>query len=126
MTLQDLVRQGFQYQLNLLRSVGKSLINVPHGNPMNQMVSLLSALGSVSRKKTSEQAEYFRPIAIPILQDTPSIETIKGIGKKFGAKLRAFGICSTVDLQIFNVEDSKFVGISPKLIKKWQDSIRIK
>lgn len=126
MALQNLLHQGFQYQLNLLRSISKSLINAPAGNQMGQVVTLLSALGAVSRKKTiSQQTELFRPIAIPIKQAAPPVETIKGIGKKFGAKLRAFGICTTEDLQEFRVEDSEFVGISSKLLKKWQSSIKI-
>ena len=124
MALQDLLRQGFQYQLNILRSVGKSMISMPAGNPMGQVISLLSALGAVSRKKViNQQNESFRPIAVPISQEAPPIEIIKGIGKKFGAKMRAFGIANTEDLRVFNVQDAKLVGISQKLIEKWQNSL---
>ena len=124
MALQDLLRQGFQYQLNILRSVGKSMTSTPAGNPMGQVISLLSALGAVSRKKViNQQNKSFRPIAVPISQEAPPIEIIKGIGKKFGAKLRAFGIVNTEDLRLFNVQDAKLVGISQKLIEKWQNRL---
>ena len=97
----------------------------PAGNPMGQVVSLLSVLGAASRKKSiTQQKESFKPIAIPIPQEAPPINTVKGIGKKYGAKLGAFGILTIEDLRVFNVEDSKFVGISQKLIQKWQNSIK--
>jgi len=124
MALQDMLRQGFQYELNLLKSIGKLLVAAPAGNPVGQVVSLLSALGATSRKKViTQECETFRPIAIPIPQDSAPVETIKGIGKKFGSKLRVFGICSIEDMRAFNVQDSGLVGISRKLIQKWKNSL---
>ncbi len=125
MALENLLRQGMQYQLNIIRSLGKSIMKPPAGNPMGQVVSLLSVFGAASRKKIiAQQKESFKPIAIPIPQEAPPINTVKGIGKKYDAKLRSFGILTIEDLRIFNIEDSKFVGISPKLIQKWQTSVK--
>lgn len=91
---------------------------------MGQVVSLLSVLGVAARKKSiTPQKEQFKPIVIPIQQEAPSINTVKGIGKKYSAKLKAFGILTIEHLRVFNVEDSKLVGISPKLIQKWQNNI---
>jgi len=123
--MENFIRQGMQYQLNIIRSLGKSIMKPPAGNPLGQVVSLLSVLGAASRKKSiTQQKESFKPIAIPIPQEAPPINTVKGIGTKYGAKLGAFGILTIEDLRVFNVEDSRFVGISPKLIQKWQNSIK--
>ena len=125
MALENLIRQGMQYQLNIIRSLGKSIMKPPAGNVMGQVVSLLSVLGAASRKKViTPQKDSFKPIAIPIPQEAPSINTVKGIGKKYGAKLKAFGILTVEHLRVFNVEDSKLIGISPKLIQKWQNSVK--
>jgi predicted flap endonuclease-1-like 5' DNA nuclease len=114
-----------QYQLNIWRSLGKSIMKPPAGNPVGQVVSLLSVLGAASRKKSiTPQKESFKPIAIIIPQEAPPVNTVKGIGKKYSAKLKAFGILTVEHLRVFNVEDSKLVGISPKLIQKWQNNIK--
>lgn len=125
MALQNLLRQGIQYQLNILSSLGKSIMKPPAGNAMAQVVSLLSVLGAVARKeKMNPQDRAFKPVAVPIPQEATPVNTIKGIGKKYSAKLNAFGILTTEHLRVFNVEDSKLVGISPKLILKWQNSVK--
>ncbi|HUX98101.1 MAG TPA: helix-hairpin-helix domain-containing protein [Candidatus Deferrimicrobium sp.] len=110
-------------QITFIQHVSKAIMNPPKINIMGQVVSLLNVLGGASRKKVMSQHSNFQPIAVPIPQDMPPIENVKGIGKKIGAKLRTFGISTIDDLKLIDIKKCKLPGISAIRIQKWQMSL---
>jgi hypothetical protein len=124
MALENLIWNGLQDQLNILRSVTKAIINPAPERPLRNVFSLFSVLGVATRSKTIKHAnQKFKPIEIPIKQDSPPVETVKGIGKKLGATLRTFGIKTITDLKNHNPATYKIPGISSQRIQKWQNAL---
>ena len=123
MALNDLIWDGMKQQITLIQHISKAIMRPPNLSIMNQVVSLLNVLGSASRKRVMTQNSSFQPIAVPIPQDAAPIESVKGIGKKIGAKLRTFGIITIDDLKMFNIKKSKIIGFSETRIQKWQMSL---
>ncbi len=124
MALEDILLNGLKERVDVLQSVAKAIMKPSGANTIGQVVSLFSVLGGISRKNIIKQEnEPFKPIAIPISSEGPPIETVKGIGKKLGAKLRAFGIMTVNDLRIHSPKDFKIPGISTERIKKWKATL---
>jgi len=124
MALEIRLWNGLKEQVDLLQSVAKAIMKPSATSTIGQVVSLFSVLGGISRRNIIRQEnEPFKPIAIPIHSEGPPIETVKGIGKKLGAKLRAFGIITVNDLRIHSPKDFKIPGVSTERIKKWKATL---
>ena len=121
MALDYLLRNGVQTHIDIIQSVAKALINPPAINAITQMTSLLNVLGVISRKKVVKNEE--RVIAISGTPSAPPIETIKGVGRKLGLKLRAAGVKTIGDLKNLKTLDCNIPGISQNRIQKWQASL---
>lgn len=121
MALDYFLKNGVQQQLDIIQSVARALINPPSVNLVGQLTSLFNVLGVVSRKNTvGNMQKAFVNSRIP---PSPPIETIKGVGKKLGGKLREVGINTISDLKQLNPATFKIQGISQSRIEKWQNMV---
>ena len=124
MSLSYLLRNGIQSQIDIIHSVTKAIIKPPARNHVGQVLSLFNVLGTISKKKAIIQSQKdFKPVALPIPKSGSPVESIKGVGKKLGAKLRAFGLSSTADLKAANPHAYKIPGISQARLQQWQASL---
>ena len=124
MALNDLLWNGVKQQINFLQNMTKVFLNPPRVNVVGQIFSLLNVLGAINRKKiVSQQNKSFKPVAVPISPNAPPIESVNGIGKKLGEKLRSYGIATTEDLKMLDGATMKIPGISPVRLQKWQTSL---
>ncbi|MHA1130862.1 MAG: helix-hairpin-helix domain-containing protein [Candidatus Helarchaeota archaeon] len=124
MALENFLWNGLRDQLNILKCVAKAITQPASVNPMKNVLSLFNVLGVVSQKVAIRQTNLnFKPTAVPIIQNTPAIETVRGIGKKLGTKLRSYGIMTVADLKKYDPKISKIPGISPQRIQKWQNNL---
>ena len=124
MALKNFIMNGVQEQINFIQGITRAIVKPPAENVVGQVVSLLNVLGAASRKQVVKRSiNNFKPIAIPISQLEPPIESVKGIGKKLGVKLRLHGISSTEDLKRYKPGAFKIPGISASRIQKWQNSL---
>ncbi len=123
MSLKYFYQNGLQPQINLIQSVVKALINPRAGNSLEQIFSLLNVIGTSSKKNVIMRSnKAVKLTAIPISQGALPIESIKGIGKKLGTKLRSYGITTTVDLKSIEPKDYDIPGISQKRLIKWKNN----
>ncbi len=118
MALDYFLRNGVQTQINLIQSVAKALIKPPTTNIIEQVASLFSVLGSVSRKQVINHSKVVQNLEV-----SPPIEAIKGVGIKLGVKLRSVGIATLNDLKTMDAKAFKVPGISQNRIQRWQNSL---
>ncbi|NVM28528.1 MAG: helix-hairpin-helix domain-containing protein [Candidatus Helarchaeota archaeon] len=124
MSFNYIFKNGIQPQIDIIQSIAKSLVRPVRKNTVGQVFSLLNVLGAISKKKVITQSnESFKPKAIPTLQESLPIESIKGIGKKIGTKLRFCGITTTADLKVINPKAYNIPGVSQKRLEKWKNNL---
>ena len=123
MALNDLLWNHLHGQIKVVQSITKALVTPSSSNVMEHIVSLINILGHASRMKRIQHVQPPAKSTSLLKQMSPPIESVNGIGKKLGAKLRSFGIYTVADLKKYNPQAFKIPGISQNRILKWQSSV---